>query len=589
MHVKCRSLLTAAFWCVAASQSAALAVAAAAATPVAETDVGRPSSPDRNSPRAAVAGFIAATDRGDDDAAAAFLDRSAVPNSELGDAARALRTVLDRQVWVDLAALSGTAAGQDDDGLGPNRDGMGWLDTPDGPRQVLLELVARDGARRWVFAAPTVAAAVRTYQAYGYGDHPDFLPAALVEYRLLNLQLWQWIALLLLALVAYIVAILVTRTAHWMLRPIVRRTHTQGDDRVLDLGLGPAQLLIGVAVFSAGHRALGLTAAARTVLAGGEYLLILAAVSWFVLRMLDVVADLMRERLTRRGQGEAVYLIAPGRRTAQVCVIGLACIALLDGFGFNVTTLVAGLGVGGIAVALAAQKSLENLFGGITLYADRPVRVGDFCRFGDMVGTVEDIGLRSTRIRNLDRCVVSVPNAEFATLQLENFSSRDKFWYHPTVGVRYETTPDQLRYILVEVRRMLYAHPSVDPVPARVRFTGFGASSLDLEVFAYVLAPDYDEFLAVSEDLNLRIMDIVESAGSSFAFPSRTVYVEAGSGLDGARRQRAEAEVARWREREALYMPDFPADKIGELKGTLSYPAPGSPGHPADKDGEGER
>jgi MscS family membrane protein len=589
MHVKRGSFVTPVLLCVAVAQGAAQAVTAAPPTPAAGPNVGRPSSLGRDSPRAAVSGFLFATDRGDDVAAAAFLDRSAVPGAELADAVRSLRTVLDRQVWVDLDTLSAAATGQEDDGLGANVDGMGWLDTPDGPRQVLLERVVGDGTQHWVFSAPTVAAAVRTYHAYGYGDYLDFVPAPLVEYRLLNLQLWQWIALLLLALCAYVVAMLVARMAHWMLRPIVRRTHTKRDDRLLDLGLGPAQLVLAVAFFSAGHRTLGLTAAARTVLAGAEYLLILTAVSWFVLRMIDVVGDLMRERLTQRGQSEAVYLIAPGRRTAQVCVIGLACIALLDGLGFNVTTLVAGLGVGGIAVALAAQKSLENLFGGITLYADRPVRVGDFCRFGDMVGTVEDIGLRSTRVRNLDRCVVTVPNAEFANLQLENYSSRDKFWYHPTVGVRYETTPDQLRYILVEVRRMLYAHPNIDPVPARIRFTGFGASSLDLEVFAYVLAPDYDEFLAVSEDLNLRIMDIVESAGSGFAFPSRTVYVEAGSGLDGARRQRAEAEVARWREREALYLPGFPADKIGELRGTLSYPPPGSPGHPPDTDREVER
>jgi MscS family membrane protein len=118
----------------------------------------------------------------------------------------------------------------------------------------------------------------------------------------------------------------------------------------------------------------------------------------------------------------------------------------------NVTALIAGLGVGGIAVALAAQKTLENLFGGITLYADRPVRVGDFCRFGDRVGTVEEIGLRSTRIRTLDRTLVSVPNAEFSNLHLENYTARDRIWYHPTIGLRYETTPDQLRFVLVEVR-----------------------------------------------------------------------------------------------------------------------------------------
>ncbi|MDX2169318.1 MAG: mechanosensitive ion channel family protein [Deltaproteobacteria bacterium] len=573
-----RGLVAAAILCVTLA-----APGGSSATPT-PPDPARPADApalDRASPRAAVQGFLAATDRGDGARAALFLDLAAVPAARRAAAASELRAVLDRQVWIDVATLSDAPEGRGDDGLEANRDGLGWLDTPSGPHQVQLTRVDRDGALRWVFAAASVAAALRVYDAYGYGDHPAFLPAALVEYRLLHVQLWQWMALLLLALGAYLLAALATRLLRTLLRPIARRTRTALDDRLLQLGAGPAHLLIAVALFSAGHRPLGLTAAARTVLAGGEYLLALAAVTWLVLRLVDLAGDALRERLARRGQSEAISLVAPGRRTAQACVLGLGGIALLDGLGFNVTALLAGLGVGGIAVALAAQKSLENLFGGITLYADRPVRVGDFCRFGDMVGTVEDIGLRSTRIRTLERCVVSVPNAEFANLQLENFTRRDKFWYHPTIGLRYDTTPDQLRYVLVEVRRMLYAHPKVDPVPARIRFTGFGASSLDLEVFAYVLGADFDEFLAVAEDLNLRIMGIVEAAGSGFAFPSRTIYVEAGSGVDGERRRRAESEVAGWREREALYLPGFPPDKIRELRGTLAYPPSGSPGHAA--------
>jgi MscS family membrane protein len=173
-----------------------------------------------------------------------------------------------------------------------------------------------------------------------------------------------------------------------------------------------------------------------------------------------------------------------------------------------------------------------------------------------------------------------VPNADFASLQIENYSRRDKFWYHPIIGLRYETTPDQLRYVLVEVRCMLYAHPNVDPKPARIRFKTFGAYSLDLEVFAYVLAHDYDGFLEVAEDLNLRIIDIVAAAGSSFAFPSQTTYVEHGTGLDAERSREAEREVAGWRERDALYLPRFPDDRIAELKGTLAYPPPGSPDGP---------
>jgi MscS family membrane protein len=283
-------------------------------------------------------------------------------------------------------------------------------------------------------------------------------------------------------------------------------------------------------------------------------------------------------RLIERGQANVAPLLPPGRRVAQLVLVAIAALVMLDNFGFNVTTLIAGLGVGGIAVALAAQKSIENLFGGLTLYADRPVAVGDFCRFGDTVGTVEEIGLRSTRIRTLERTVVSVPNAEFSNLFLDNFTRRDKFWYHPTIGLRYETTPDQLRCILVAIREMLYAHPNVDPDPARVRFTQFSAYSLDLEIFAYVRAADYAKYLGVAEDLNLRIMDIVSEAGSSFAFPSQTTYVETGQPLDAELAQQATGRVREWREKKALYLPDFPPQQIDELKGTLKFPPEGAPG-----------
>ncbi len=531
---------------------------------------------DRRSPRDTVEGFLAATDKGDYQQAAAYLEKSG--EGPPADAARKLRAVLDRQVWIDHDALNDDAAGDRNDGLADDRESLGWLATPDGAREVLLQRMTRDGGQRWLFSGSTVAAAAKVYDQSGYGRLAALgLPAPLIEYQFLHVQLWQWVALLLLAPAAWLVAWVTTFIVARLLAPLARRTRTGIDDQMVKLARGPTRLLIGVGVFSAGRQVLDLTAVARAMLSAGEYLLTVAAVTWLVLRLIAVAGDALGEALQRRGQTEVVSLVPPGRRTVQVCVVALAIIALLDGFGFNVTTVLAGLGVGGIAVALAAQKSIENLFGGITLFADRPIRVGDVCRFGGTLGVVEGIGLRSTRVRTLERCVVTVPNAEFANLQLENLSQRDKFWYHPTLGLRYETTPDQLRYVLVEVRRMLYAHPKVDPRPARIRFTRFGACSLDLEIFAYVLADDYDQYLEVAEDLNLRLMDIVEDAGTSFAFPSSTMYVESGSGLDADRSKRAEQTVAQWREQDALYLPRFPDDKISELHGTLPYPPPGAP------------
>jgi MscS family membrane protein len=268
--------------------------------------------------------------------------------------------------------------------------------------------------------------------------------------------------------------------------------------------------------------------------------------------------------------------VPAGRKAAKAVVLGLAVIAVLQNLGVNITGILAGLGIGGLAVALAAQKTVENLFGGVTLLLDQPVRVGDFCRFGDKIGTVEEIGLRSTRVRTLERTVVSIPNAEFASIQLENFARRDRIWLKPVIGLRYETTPDQLRYVLVEIRKMLYAHPRVERDPARIRFVGFGAYSLDLEIFAYVNTTDFGEFLAIREDIQLRIMDIVAASGTGFAFPSSTTYFARDGGLDRARAEEAEARVRAWRAEGAMWLPEFPPDAIAALDGTLDYPPAGA-------------
>jgi MscS family membrane protein len=335
--------------------------------------------------------------------------------------------------------------------------------------------------------------------------------------------------------------------------------------------------MIGLAVFSAASVLLHLSVQAQAIVSALEAFVLIAAIAWVFLRLADVASEILRTRLLRRDQTAVIAILPPGRKTVKAMILVVAAIAMLDRLGFNVTALVAGLGVGGIAVALAAQKSLENLFGAFMLYGDRPVRVGDVCRFDGRLGTVEDIGLRSTRVRTLDRTVVSIPNADFAGLQLENYSQRDKIWYHPTLGLLYETTPDQMRFVLVEIRKMLYAHPKVHADPARVRFVSFGAYSLDLEVFAYVDATDYGEFLEVAEDLNLRIIDIVAEAGTGFAFPSQTTYLEKGVGVNAERTREAEQRVGEWREQGALFLPRFPKEKIEELGGTLDYPPRGAP------------
>jgi MscS family membrane protein len=247
--------------------------------------------------------------------------------------------------------------------------------------------------------------------------------------------------------------------------------------------------------------------------------------------------------------------------------------------GLPIFAVLASLGVGGLAVALALRPTLENLIGGLILYLDQPVRVGDFCRFGDQLGTVEKIGLRSTRVRSLERRLITIPNATFSEIQLDNFAARDQRLLRSILQLRYETTPEQLRYVLAKLRALLLGHPMVTPDPARVRFVGYGAYSKDVELFAYLRCQDQHTFLAIQEDILLRIEDIITEAGTGFAFPSQTAYLSRDTGLAEDRGREAEAQVAVWREQGQLPFPEFAYEQRLQIENLLEYPPAGSPDH----------
>jgi MscS family membrane protein len=229
-------------------------------------------------------------------------------------------------------------------------------------------------------------------------------------------------------------------------------------------------------------------------------------------------------------------------------VLGIAGAAGLLGLGAErlgvpVYGIVAGLGVGGLAIALAAQPTIENFIGGVHVLTDKPIRVGDLCRCGTDLGTVEAIGIRSTRLRGLDRTLTTIPNGALSKMPIENLSRRDRMLIKSVLTLRYETRPDQLRHLLVKLRELLVGHPRIDPATARARFIGFGASSLDVEVFAYVRTSDWPEFLAIREDLWLRVMDLVAESGTGLAFPSQTLYFTRDGGLESARAASAKTEA----------------------------------------------
>jgi MscS family membrane protein len=213
-------------------------------------------------------------------------------------------------------------------------------------------------------------------------------------------------------------------------------------------------------------------------------------------------------------------------RIVKALVIIIMGIAVLSAMGYPVASLIAGLGVGGLAVALAAQKTVENLFGSLSIAVDQPFRPGDFVKVEDFVGTVETVGLRSTRIRTLDRTVITLPNGKLADMRLETFATRDRMRLHAVLGLVYGTTAEQVRKVMRGIEDVLRAHPKIWPEALPVRFRALGAYALEIEVMCWFQTPDWNEFTLIRSEILLSFMDVVEKAGTAFAFPTQTLHVE---------------------------------------------------------------
>ncbi|MEO1018839.1 MAG: mechanosensitive ion channel domain-containing protein, partial [Pseudomonadota bacterium] len=263
------------------------------------------------------------------------------------------------------------------------------------------------------------------------------------------------------------------------------------------------------------------------------------------------------------------------RGLAAIVSIGILVLAL-QGLGIPVSGIVTGLGLGGVAVALAAQAALQNLFGGAMLVTDRPARIGDFCRFGQHLGTLEQIGLRSSRIRSLDRSLIVIPNNELSRLEIENFQRRDGILMRGTFCLRYETTPDQLRAILGEIRRLFVAHPKVSAEPGRARLINLDADGYQIEIFTYIRTTDYNEYMALREDVWLRIAELVAAHGSRIAHSSHTIHLGRDTPLDFAEIDAAEEKVRQWRSEGRLPFPDLAATDRAAIEDTLGYPELGT-------------
>lgn len=440
--------------------------------------------------------------------------------------ARHLKAVLDRHVWVDLDLISTLPTGNPDDRLPPEVEEIGKITNATGMTDS-VRLVRRETPEgpRWMFSWRTVRRIEGWYHELKDRWFLENLPPALLRPGPKDLLWWQWIALPLLFVAAWSVGYVCGWVTNFLLSRLVARTKIAWDDILVERLQRPIRAGWGLAAVFAVIPWLSLYDPAETFLRRWLRVLALLIVFWALLRIVDLLGDLVLHWGVRKETHGIAAVVPVATSIVKVFVLGLGLVAVLSEFGYPATSLIAGLGVGGIALALAAQKTVENLFGSVSIGVDKPFRVGDFVKIEDFVGTVELVGLRSTRIRTLDRTLITIPNGKLADMRVESYAPRDRIRLALKLGLVYETTAAQMREVLDGVEKVLRDHPKIWPDSITVRFEALGDSALVIDVMAWFQTPEWSEFQAIRQDVLLRFMEVVERAGTGFAFPTRTVHL----------------------------------------------------------------
>jgi len=480
---------------------------------------------DRGTPLGSVEGFLAAVDEADYEAAAEYLDlrnlRGEAGRLTGAQLTRRLFVIINRATWVDVDELLDDPAGRSNDNLPDYRDSIGVVLDGDKEIQLLMQKVPRgDGVSIWKISNATVSLIPKLYSTYGYPEWIEDLRRSLPNVIFLGFELFKWVIVFGVGSLVYAAVFLIALAIRRTLGDPDTPSHRQVA-RFLVLPLGVWLVIISMNTVAT---ALGRGVTAEAIQQYSPVPILVTV--WMMFAGLNLMRDLYANRLQQQDRLGAAVLLRPASNAVKL-LIGIGAVLIyLDNLGINITTVLAGLGVGGIAVALALQKPMEDVFGAITLYSQQPVRVGDFCRVGTETGTIEEIGLRTTRIRTLANTLIAIPNSRLANEPIDNISARSKILYRPILRLRYDTTPKQLQQILDGIRELFGSHERVLQDNHRVRFKEIADDALLVEVYAYLDTTDWSVYLELAEELNMRILEIVAQAGTTLSLPARTLHIE---------------------------------------------------------------
>jgi MscS family membrane protein len=495
-----------------------------------------PDSLGRRTPRGTIDGFLKASYQNNYRKAALYIrnDPALKKRQSTLTQAKALQALLEVNGRIyPYSWISNEPEGKTDDNLGPNLDRVGAVTIDNESFDLILESFKdKQGNPIWLFSTQTIERIPHDVSDLETSTFiSDVSPDFLQKSKWFDAPVSHWVASIVLLIAAYLLAFGLARLVIFLLPKVYKKAGEDPQAGVIRAFSLPVQLYLATWLFMFLSREAGISLVVRQRFGNLNLIVGIVAVMLLIWQLIDVIGGVTEHRLKRHRNQAAVSAILFFRRALKTALVVVGVIVILDTLGFDVTTGIAALGIGGIALALGTQKTVENFVGSVTIIADQPVRVGDFCKVGDISGTIERIGMRATQVRTNDRTVVTIPNGELSSMKIENYAHRERLWFHPIFNLRVETTPEQIRELLQDLRRVLLTHPRVNPDPARVRFIEVGLSGIKIEVHAYIDTADFDVFLEIQEELLLKMMEVINSSGTGLMIPSQTIYLAKDHGL----------------------------------------------------------
>jgi len=485
----------------------------------------------RDTPRSSFTGFLKLAEEFDYGTAANFLDLRNLPHATRQmsgeELARQLDFVIKRGMKINLELLSRKTTGQVVDGLPDYRDELGRIVTEDTEHTLFLQRVpGEDDNFIWKVSNVSIAQLPELYDHFSYpGWVEDIRQYVPEDYGFLGVELFKWVIVISISLVAIPVFWLFGLT----LSRLVTKKESMLRTPVRKLFTWPLILLGVMQVSGYFLRELGLGATAQALIETKTLMTIVTV--WILFSLIELARAKRRQTFIAEGRSDAHILGRPMANALKLLVLMVAFLIWLHNTGIDITTLLAGLGIGGIGLALALQKPIEDLLGAISIYSQQPIVTGDLCKYGNVLGRIEEIGLRTTRIRTLNNTLVSIPNCIIAHGAIENYSAREKMLYHPELPLRYDTNTDQMHTIIDGIDKLARNHATVIEKSVRIRFTEFTENAMIIKARIYIDTSDFSTYLAVVGDLNIGIMKIVQDAGAHFAQGAKTIMLENASHL----------------------------------------------------------